>query len=60
MRENNCLLIERGELCCGPITAAGCNARCPELRVPVRGLPRAGDATPTRRRLLAMFAEKGL
>ncbi len=37
MRENNCLLIERGEVCCGPITAAGCNARCPALRVPCVG-----------------------
>jgi len=37
MRENNCLLIERGELCCGPITAGGCEARCPELRVPCVG-----------------------
>ncbi len=37
MRENNCLLIERGELCCGPITAGGCEARCPELRIPCVG-----------------------
>ena len=37
MQENNCLLIERGELCCGPITAAGCKARCPDLRVPCVG-----------------------
>jgi coenzyme F420-reducing hydrogenase gamma subunit len=33
MRENNCLLTERGELCCGPLTVAGCGARCPELRI---------------------------
>ncbi len=33
MRENNCLLIERGEVCCGPLTVAGCGARCPELRI---------------------------
>ena len=33
MRENNCLLIEKGEVCCGPVTVAGCNARCPELGV---------------------------
>src|ERR1039458_691010 len=33
MRENNCLLTERGEICCGPLTVAGCGARCPELRI---------------------------
>jgi coenzyme F420-reducing hydrogenase gamma subunit len=37
MRENNCLLIERGEICCGPITAGGCDARCPALRIPCIG-----------------------
>jgi sulfhydrogenase subunit delta len=37
MRENNCLLIESGAICCGPITAAGCHARCPEFRVPCIG-----------------------
>jgi len=58
MLENNCLLIERGELCCGPITAAGCKARCPDLRVPCVGCrgPLA-DANPSS--LLAMLAEKG-
>ena len=33
MRENNCLFMEKGEICCGPLTAAGCNARCPQLGV---------------------------
>jgi len=28
LRENDCLLLE-GQLCLGPITAAGCGARCP-------------------------------
>jgi len=28
-REYPCLLIEQGKLCCGPITAGGCGARCP-------------------------------
>jgi sulfhydrogenase subunit delta len=37
MRENNCLLIERGAVCCGPLTMAGCKARCPELRIPCIG-----------------------
>jgi len=59
MLENNCLLIERGELCCGPITAAGCNARCPNVRVPCVGCRGpVGDANPSS--LLAMFEEKGV
>jgi coenzyme F420-reducing hydrogenase gamma subunit len=37
MRENNCLLIQRGLPCCGPVTAAGCDARCPALRIPCNG-----------------------
>jgi sulfhydrogenase subunit delta len=59
MRENNCLLIERGEICCGPITAAGCNARCPELRVPCVGCRGPmNDANSTA--LMDLFAEKGV
>ena len=59
MAENNCLLIERGQLCCGPITVAGCQARCPNLRVPCVGCrgPVVGDANPSS--LLAAFEEKG-
>jgi sulfhydrogenase subunit delta len=58
MRENNCLLIERGEVCCGPITVAGCNARCPDLRVPCvgcRGPIRDANSAAVQN----MFAEKG-
>ena len=58
MRENNCLLIERGEVCCGPLTVAGCNARCPQLRVPCVGCRGpAGDANTSS--ALEMFAQKG-
>ena len=32
MKENVCLL-ERGEICCGPLTVGGCSARCPSLGV---------------------------
>ncbi|MDZ7270949.1 MAG: NADH:ubiquinone oxidoreductase [candidate division KSB1 bacterium] len=32
MRENECLLL-RGHLCVGPLTQAGCNARCPSYGV---------------------------
>ncbi|MGA2146163.1 MAG: NADH:ubiquinone oxidoreductase [Bryobacteraceae bacterium] len=59
MFENNCLLIERGEVCCGPVTAAGCKARCPELRVACVGCRGpAGDANPSS--WLAALAEKGI
>lgn len=59
MLENNCLLIERGELCCGPITAAGCQARCPNLRVACVGCRGpVSDANPSS--WLAMLEEKGL
>jgi coenzyme F420-reducing hydrogenase gamma subunit len=37
LRENNCLLVERGDLCCGPLTVGGCGARCPALRIPCVG-----------------------
>ena len=33
MRENNCLLLQKGVVCCGPLTVGGCNARCPALRI---------------------------
>jgi coenzyme F420-reducing hydrogenase gamma subunit len=58
MRENNCLLIERGELCCGPITAGGCEARCPELRVPCVGCrgPAGDTNVPS---FVAMLEQKG-
>jgi coenzyme F420-reducing hydrogenase gamma subunit len=58
MRENNCLMIERGQLCCGPITAGGCEARCPELRVPCIGCrgPASDANLPS---LIAMLEQKG-
>jgi coenzyme F420-reducing hydrogenase gamma subunit len=59
MRENNCLLIERGAPCCGPITAAGCDARCPDLRVPCIGC-RGPVAGANAESLLAMMEEKGM
>jgi coenzyme F420-reducing hydrogenase gamma subunit len=33
MNENDCLLLSRGLPCAGPVTAAGCGARCPNLNV---------------------------
>jgi len=58
MQENNCLLIEGGEVCCGPVTAAGCAARCPEPRIPCVGCRGpVTDGNPAS--LLTMFEEKG-
>ena len=37
MRECNCLLVERGLPCLGPLTQAGCHARCPSLGIPCIG-----------------------
>lgn len=37
MAENPCVLIEAGQLCLGPITVAGCNARCPGHNRPCIG-----------------------
>jgi sulfhydrogenase subunit delta len=59
MLENNCLLIERGEICCGPVTAAGCQARCPNLRVACVGC-RGPVAEANSSSLLAAFEAKGM
>jgi len=37
MAENPCILIETGQLCLGPITVAGCSARCPSHNRPCIG-----------------------
>lgn len=37
MKENECLLIKNDILCLGPVTVAGCNARCPSLNLPCIG-----------------------
>lgn len=37
MRENLCLLTEKGGLCLGPLTLGGCGARCPSMSVPCEG-----------------------
>jgi sulfhydrogenase subunit delta len=33
MKENDCLLVSRGLPCAGPVTMAGCGARCPSFNV---------------------------
>ena len=37
MQENDCLLLSRGLPCAGPVSAAGCGARCPSYNVPCIG-----------------------
>ncbi len=37
MLEKDCLLISRGLPCAGPVSAAGCGARCPGFNVPCIG-----------------------
>jgi len=37
LRENVCLLKEKDQLCCGPVTLGGCEARCPSHFVPCKG-----------------------
>ncbi len=37
MHEYECVLVTRGELCLGPVTLAGCEARCPGLNIPCNG-----------------------
>ncbi len=37
MRENPCLVVEKGEVCCGALTVSGCNARCPSHNIPCGG-----------------------
>lgn len=47
LRENLCLLLERGEPCLGPVTRGGCLARCPSYGVVCEGcrgeVPEAND-----------------
>lgn len=59
MRENNCLLLENGEVCCGPLTVAGCHARCPALGVRCVGCHGPADDANVQS-ALAMFGEKGI
>jgi sulfhydrogenase subunit delta len=37
MKENVCLVIEKGAVCAGALTVAGCHARCPSHNVPCGG-----------------------
>jgi sulfhydrogenase subunit delta len=37
MKEQECLLVVRGLPCAGPVTLAGCGARCPSYNIPCIG-----------------------
>lgn len=58
-RECGCLLTQKGEVCCGPLTAAGCNARCPALRIPCVSC-RGPAADANYASAMAMFAGGGV
>jgi coenzyme F420-reducing hydrogenase gamma subunit len=59
MLEHNCLLIEKSQVCCGPLTVAGCEARCPELGIPCVGCRGPADEANVAS-MLALFGEKGI
>jgi coenzyme F420-reducing hydrogenase gamma subunit len=58
MRENTCLLLERGLPCLGAVTAAGCDARCPTLGVACIGC-RGPSADANLDSLLATLEARG-
>lgn len=58
MRENLCLLQERNQLCLGPLTLGGCDARCPSLGVPCEGC-RGPAPEVNLTEALAVYQQKG-
>ena len=59
MRENLCLLTERGSLCLGPLTLGGCGARCPSLSVSCEGC-RGPVPEANLNEALVIYGEKGV
>lgn len=59
MRENACLVIENGEVCCGALTVAGCDARCPSHNIPCGGCHGPIDETHYDANV-TMFKEQGI
>jgi sulfhydrogenase subunit delta len=59
MRETRCLLVESASFCMGPVTAAGCDARCPALGIGCVGCrgPAVDANYPS---ALALYEERGL
>ncbi|HSW49465.1 MAG TPA: hypothetical protein VLH09_04785 [Bryobacteraceae bacterium] len=59
VKENNCLLEEKGIVCCGPLTLAGCDALCPSLSIPCVGCRGPADDANVES-AITMFHEKGV
>lgn len=59
IRENRCLLLEDHLPCLGPVTRAGCRARCPSVGVPCEGC-RGDVAEAHRDEMFRLLAEHGL
>ena len=59
VNENPCLLEKDHASCLGPITLAGCNAKCPNLGVPCEGC-RGVVAEANRDELCRLFLAAGL
>lgn len=59
MRETHCLLSRPGTICLGPVTAAGCNARCPALGIPCVGC-RGPAVDANFASALDLYEERGL
>lgn len=59
MAENECLLDRPGGFCLGPVTAAGCRARCPALEIGCVGCrgPAVDANWPS---AVEMFVERGM
>ncbi len=61
LKGNSCILIEKGEPCLGPVTRAGCDARCPGFNVACIGCRGAiGYDVAWFDSLAKTFREKGL
>ena len=59
LKENRCLLLEDHLPCLGPVTRAGCRARCPSVGVACEGC-RGEVAEAHRDEAFRLLAERGM